>query len=288
MAMDPAFYKKTVDEATDLPSLPTVIAEITEKIRNPTTSANEVAHLIQEDQALTSNVLKLVNSAFYGFPKQVNSITRAIVILGFNKVRNLALSSSVIDAFKGRSLAFDFVKFWQHCMGTAIASDVLAKQLGIKEVDDAFTAGLLHDIGKLVISVSFPRDMDAIVTKVLGGNVLMREAEQEVMEIDHTRVGYWLSQRWGMPAVLVNTIRFHHQPLNARENAPLVHVVHIADAVARTLGIGSGGDELVPEISKDVWDKFGLGASFLDKTMEQTLQGVEKAQAFFELIKGGR
>lgn len=286
MPRDEEEIRKIVEEARDLPSLPTVVAEITEKIRNPSTSASEVAQLIQEDQSLTGNVLRLVNSAFYGFPRQVNSITRAIVILGFNKVGNLALATSVIDAFKGSQGSFDFVAFWKHSLATAVAADVIAKQLDIHEAEDAFTAGLLHDVGKLVIAVCFPAEM-ADIARAASQPRWIRDCEEKILGIDHARAGYWLSQKWGLPPELSNTLRFHHKPLNARQNAQLVHVVHIADVIARSLDVGNGGDPLVPVIEKEIWDNLGLDEARLDAIFSDTVKGLKKAEAFFEMINEG-
>ncbi len=287
MPPDEEKIRKIVEEARDLPSLPTVIAKITEKIRSPSASASEVAQLIQEDQALTGNVLRLVNSAFYGFPRQVNSITRAIVILGFNKVGNLALATSVIDAFRGKAGGgFDFIAFWKHSLATAVATDVLAKQYNIHETEDAFTAGLIHDVGKLVTATVFPKQMDQIARKASQPRWI-RDVEEEILGVDHCRLGYWLAKKWQLSPEITNSIRFHHKPKNARENAQLVHIVHIGDAIARSLAVGNGGDPLVPVIQKEIWDDHDLNAKRLDTILMETLKGLKKAEAFFEMINEG-
>jgi len=279
-------YRKIVESTTELPTLSAVITKINEATASPTTSAPAVAAIIQEDQALSANVLKLVNSSFYGFPKQINSISRAIVILGFRKVRSLALTTSTINAFKGREVNLDISEFWSHCLGTAICAEVMAKHFGLREVDDAFIAGLIHDVGKLVIEICFKEEsskISGIVEK--RSMVWIRDVEEEVMDIDHSRVGFWLIKKWALPENLSAVTRFHHKPLLARQSAPLVHVVHVADIIARSLRVGNGGDETVPEIDKEVWDKLGLGAKILDKLFDETLVGLNKAEAFFDLIR---
>jgi putative nucleotidyltransferase with HDIG domain len=226
----------------------------------------------------------LVYSSFNGFPRKVISITRGFVILGLNKVRNLAISATVIGAFRDKQM--DFTAFWKHSLATAVAADVIAKNLSIHEVDDAFTAGLLHDLGKLVIAVCFPDDLERINILVQEKNCWIGEAETEVFELDHARMGFWLATKWSLPPEIVNSVRFHHKPFNARENLALVHVVHLADIVARALQVGHGGDQVIPAIEKEIWDNFSLDEAKLDFFFEQTLQGLEKADAFFEMIEG--
>jgi putative nucleotidyltransferase with HDIG domain len=280
-----AYYRNIVDKTDELPTLSAVIGKINEATASPTTSASEVAGIIQEDQALSTNVLKLVNSSFYGFPKQINSISRAIVILGFQKVRSLAMTTSTISAFKGKNIGIDMNLFWGHCLGTAICAEATAKHFGLRETDDAFIAGLLHDVGKLVTAICFKEEAMKIYTLINEKNMWIRDAEAEVMEIDHAKIGFWLMKKWNLPENILSVVRFHHKPTLSRQSAPLVHVVHVADALCRSLGVGSGGDNLVPEISTEIWRKLALSDKVIDKLLDDTLEGLSRAEAFFDLIK---
>ena len=153
MALDSAKVRKKIESIDDLPTLPTVASQIIGMASSPMTNAADVGRMIEQDQALTAKVLKLVNSAFYGFPGQIKSIQHAVVIMGFNKVKNVVVTASVFDMAKGRkSDRLDLSRFWQHSLGTAVSAKVATKGLNSAlQPDDAFVGGLVHDIGKLIL-----------------------------------------------------------------------------------------------------------------------------------------
>ena len=175
MTLDVARLEKAIATASDLPTLPHMAKALNRLIRTPQTSASQIGTLISEDQALTAQVLRVVNSAYYGFPRQINNITHSIVILGFNKVRDIVLMSSIIDSFRGKTGEFNFVEFWKHSMATAIATDALGNTLPVSCGDDAFVGGLLHDIGKLVLATSFPEPFGEALATALETNACLKE-----------------------------------------------------------------------------------------------------------------
>ena len=268
-----------------VPTLPTVVAEVNEAIRDPRVNASYVGKIITRDQALCARTLRLVNSAFYGFPREINNITRAIIVMGFNKVRNLALTASVLNAFKTRDQDYDYAGLWKHALGTAIAAEVLAKALKSGESEDAFVAGLLHDIGKLVMALyardAFGKICDHVETK----HVLMLEAEMELYEIDHALVGAWLADSWKFPPKLTRAIRLHHNPTVAREHQELIYITHVSDIICRALEIGNGGDERIPSLNQAVWGGLKLSDAIIDRCMGETYAGLDKAKDFLEMLK---
>lgn len=260
--------------------------KINEVLRDPTANAADVGEIIRQDAALTAKTLKLVNSAFYGFPKKINSITRAIVILGFNKVKNVALSASIFDAFRGvTAKGFDLNQFWEHSLGVAIAAEVISQNLDIDDQGDAFVAGLLHDIGKIIIASNLKNDFVRILQLIQSDDVLMVEAEETVLGANHALIGKWLAERWKFPDNLCASTARHHQPRQAREHRELTYAVHLGDILVRALGVGNGGDLGIPEISDVVWERFDLDRGRLDRLCELILDGVQRAEAFFDLIR---
>lgn len=242
--------------------------------------------MISRDASLTSKTLKLVNSAFYGFPKKINSITRAIVILGFNKIKNIALSASIFETFRGvTGRGFDTKRFWEHSLAVAIATEVVAKDAGLEEQEDAFVAGLLHDIGKIIIAAHLKNEFIAIVKSVEEEGLLMAEAEEKVLGANHALIGKWLGEKWKFPDGLVAPTARHHQPRLAREFRELTYAVHLADILARALGVGNGGDGGIPPIDGVVWDRFDLSTAKIEKLCDAVLEGVDRAGAFLELIR---
>jgi putative nucleotidyltransferase with HDIG domain len=277
--------KAVVGRIDNIPTLPTVVAQVTEAIRDPRVDASHVGQIISRDQALAAKTLRLVNSAFYGFPRKINNITRAIIVMGFNKVRNLALTASVLDAFKSRDKDFDYAGLWKHSLGTAIAAEVLAKAIKSSEIEDAFVTGLLHDIGKLVMALYAKDAFARIRDHVEKNDVLMLNAEMELFEIDHGLVGAWLADEWKFPQKLARAIRLHHNPEAAREYQEIIYITHVADILCRALEIGNGGDKRIPQMSRTVWDALKLNDTTIDSCMTEIYEGLDKAKDFLDLLK---
>lgn len=282
---DPQALHKIVQETRDLPTLPAVVARVGEMVRNPRVSAGDVGKAISEDQALTAKVLRLVNSAFYGFPQQVNSITRAVVILGFSRIRNLALTASVLTALPSRHRAFSVHAFWTHSIATAVASDAIARVLRYTgEEENAFVAGLLHDVGKLAEMHLFADEFGEVLERVARDDSLIGQAEEHVMGVTHAQIGGWLAERWNFPAALSVAIRLHHQPDLAREHRKLAMIVHLADILARAGALGSGGDMRIPVVEPTAWNELGVTRDALDRCMQEMSDGVERSKEFLELL----
>lgn len=286
MALDSARLRATIEAITDLPTLPVVVARITSQIANPSTNAADIGKLIEQDQALTSKVLRLVNSAYYGFPKQIKSIQHAVVILGFNKVKTIIITASVFGAFKGRKPGgLDVRRFWQHSLGTAISSKVVAELIGVGHVaEDAFIGGLLHDIGKVVMDQYQPNIYGPIVKYANDKGILLLEAEQEVMGLTHAKVGEWMMEKWRLPPTIVHMVSDHHSPNSTTERRDLLTAIHVGDIVARSLGIGSGGDRRMPVIDPALAANYSINGEFLDNAVARTVGEVSKAEDFLSLI----
>lgn len=288
MALDSAKLRSTIETITDLPTLPVVVGRITSQIANPSTNAADIGRLIEQDQALTGKVLRLVNSAYYGFPKQIKSIQHAVVILGFNKVKTIIITASVFGAFKNRkSMGLDLERFWQHSLGTAIAAKVAAEAIGMAHAaEDAFIGGLLHDIGKVVLDQYQPTIYGPIVKYANDKGILLLEAEKEVMGVTHATVGEWVMEKWRLPPTIVRMVADHHNPNKSSDRRELVASVHLGDILARALGVGSGGDNRMPEIDSTVATNYGFDQDFFETSLAKIVGEIGKAEDFFKLISG--
>ena len=286
--MDPDFqkYRTVVDTAKDLPTLSSVIHRLHEMIKNPNTSASEIGQLIAQDIALASTTLKLVNSSFYGLSQKVDSVTHAIVILGFNKVKNIALAASILGAFKNRNSSdFDYSGFWEHAIGAATAAEILAKTVRSQYSDEAFISGLLHDQGKLILVQYFPEEYAQVSKLMSQSNITMYESEREVMGFDHSLIGTWLAERWKFPERLSHAIQMHHKPAAARQDTELIQIVHAADIFCRALNIGNGGDPFIPEFDPQVWKQLDFSNDRLDALFGDILTGMADASEFLDLVR---
>ena len=271
----------------DLPTLPVVANNIILITQNPKSSALEVGRAISQDQALVSRILRIANSTFYGFPRKITTITHAIVILGFANIRNLVVTSSILDILpsKRRDGYFDREGFWKHSLACGVTSKLIANRLGIKNVEEVFIWGLLHDFGKLVLDTYFNEDFAQVFRLVKEKEILIREAEEELLGFDHAMVGGRVADKWNLPPALIKVIRFHHNPPQANESMRMVAIVHLADVLCRAIGIGNGGDSKIPCINEDSWKLFGLNKQILKRLFSQMAREIIKAKAFLRFVK---
>ena len=279
--------KKVVEGITGLPTLPSVVTTITKMMQNPRVSAAQIGKVIQSDVALTSKILKLVNSAFYGFPNRISTVTHAIVILGFNAVKSTAMSVSVFESFgKGKEGdIIDRVAFWKHSIGCAAASRVIAKWLNMKELEEAFIAGLLHDIGILILDQFIHDEFVKIVKYAKENDVLLRDAEKAVLDgITHNDIGAWLGRKWNLAPSLIEVIETYPNPSSASSHYQLICIVHVADIFVRSLDIGNAVDKRIPKINKSAWEKLGLKDEDLPSIFKEIIDSAKKAQAFLNMV----
>lgn len=227
----------------EVSTLPSALARILSLAQDEDASAIELAEEISSDQALALKILRTVNSSYYGFARRVQSVSEAVVILGFDEVERLALAISVINIF-GRSneSVRALQQLWRHSLACSIVAGELEHvyRSRVPGIDGARLAGLLHDIGKAVIAQYFPKDMAAVLVRVEQEGETVREAERAVLSgVTHCEIGAWLAEHWGLPPALVEGIGRHHEP-EAAETAPEVAcAVHIANALCNKIGIGS-------------------------------------------------
>ncbi len=276
------------DELQDLPPLPAVIMRVMQTVNDPTTSAADLNRLISADQALASKVLRLVNSSYYGFPRKIATITNAVVILGFNTVRNLTTSLGVFNAFdaRGQQTALDRKAYWAHSMGAAVAAGVIARRKGIgsKSVEEVFIGGLLHDIGKLFLDQYFP-DQYAIAIKLAGAaKISIWESEKTALGVGHALVGKRIAEKWNLPHSLTAMITLHHQPIFAKEFFELTATIQAADQVARKLGLGSAGDTLIPALSPEVDKWLAFSPPVWEAIETETCRKFDESKDFLNVL----
>jgi HD-like signal output (HDOD) protein len=228
-----------------------------ELVDNPRTSAASLARLIGSDQSLTAKILKMANSAYYGFPREISTVNMAIIVMGFNAVRDMGLSLSVFDVFKESpaNRTFDLNRFWEHSIACGVASKVIARKFHHRFAGEAFVAGLLHDIGKVVLNQYMHREFLEIMNLTAQGRIL-DEAEMEVVGAAHGEIGGWLADKWKLPVVISESIRYHHSPWEAKINPVLVATVSIGNYICHLSSLGLSGRQnpLVP--GENTWKIF--------------------------------
>jgi putative nucleotidyltransferase with HDIG domain len=277
-------------ELADLPPLPLVATRLVEALGNTETAVSDLSRLIGMDQAIAAKVLRLVNSSYYGFPRQVTTISQAVVVLGFNTVRNLALAIAAFDKFGlSRHAPLDATKFWEHAVAVAVGSQVLAKRkkLPVKAVEEAFLAGLLHDIGKLFLCQHFPNSYRAALEDAWASKTRISVCEQRHCGETHATVGKRIGERWNLPPGLVATIWRHHEPARAETNFEPTALVNAADALTRATRIGFVGDPLPPTFAPEVTAWLQVDAKMLAEVQQELKSRFEDAREFLQIAARG-
>jgi len=247
----------------DLPTLPAVLNEVSKLVEDPESSTEQIAKVISMDQVLSAKVLKMVNSPIYGFPGRIGSIQHALVLLGFNVIRGVIISTSVFDIMN-ESMA----GLWEHSVGAATAAKIVADRAGFKDPEEFAVAGLLHDLGKVVAAVQMKglkEELDALVAEK---DLTYYEAEKQVLGFSHDMIGSWLAVHWNLPVNIKDSLSHHHKPLLAQNYPQFACVAHVADFCVRLLEYGTGGDEGVQLLDKGALKLLGLSGRDLLSCVE--------------------
>ena len=267
-----------LDGAVELASPPVIYQRLVEVIEDPRSHAGDLAGVISDDPALATRVLKIVNSAFFGFPRRVESISQAVTVIGMTQIRDLALATSVMALFENVSEDLvDVQSFWIHSLACGAGTRSIAVRRGEANAERFFIAGLIHDIGRLVMYVRAGEEMGRVVQLAHESDSAVWKAEREVFGFDHGQVGRALCRRWRLPPSCQEAVGLHHVPHNARQFPVETAAVHIADVVANAMRWGTSGEPRVPGFEKAAWDALGLEVettSSLVQDIHQNLAGL--------------
>lgn len=289
--MDQGKIKAIINGIQDLPTLPLVAQKLQDVMDDPLSSAEDAARVIEGDQSLAAKVLSLVNSAYYGLPREITKISQAVPLLGFRATSQLALSISVINLFNEKEEGrFDREGLWLHSIGCAICAQMTAKKAGYPRPEDCFSGGLLHDVGKLVLDQFLHEELITILEQTEKGEISFLEAERNRLDIDHAIIGEWLARKWKLPLPVVVSIRHHHQPLEEREGFSMsqdcvVDIVRLADTICRHRGVGWNGDKLAPEIVSELWSRLDLNPEDVEEVSDTLKEEVKQSEIFLALME---
>lgn len=276
--------EEIIRRTTDLPVLPEATVAVIQETNKQDVSAQSVAAHIIRDPGLSSRMLRLANSAFYGLSRQINTIPDAVTILGLRTVRNLALVASTYTWMSKpiKGYALEPQDMWRHALGTAAASQIVAEHTHKAPGDVAFCAGLLHDLGKLALSVWFEGRLKSMIQLAETTGLPFDGVERQLLGFDHADVGAALAKKWNLPHIFELTAQYHHRPDDCESGDPIVDAVHIGDYLAMSMGIGLGGDGLIYELSDGALLRMGISCSDLERLTDKVLPAFEKYGLMFK------
>lgn len=262
--------EKLVSGVKTVASLPTLYMRLNEMVGSASASNRDVANLISEDPGLAARLLRIANSSFYGYPSRIDTVTRAVTVIGTRQLTDIVLATSVVDMFEGipREIV-DMESFWRHSIACGVASRILASYRRELNVERHFVTGLLHDIGRLIIYIQMPGQARAAIDEVSARQGLLYEVENRLMGFDHAEVGGVLLQNWGLPESMVMSVTYHHRPSDYEGPDREVSIVHVAEIIANAMQMGSAGEQFVPRLDKAAWESLALPASVIAPTIKQ-------------------
>ena len=256
-----------IEKVSNLPTLPGIVTRIAEMVDSPETTGRMLGREIATDQVISAKVLKLVNSGFYGFSDPISTIQHAVTLLGFNTVKSLVLSSTVLDMMKD-----SLPGLWEHSIACARTCSIIAAHVELDDPEEISTAGLLHDLGKVILRQTMESEFRRIANYVDRADMLFYEAEEKVLGVNHGEMGGWLLEKWALPPRLVEPIVDHHDFRPNRDHAEHTAILHLADILCRAEAFGSGGDRKIPRLAPGALEILKIGIGDVREIMERMVE----------------
>jgi len=281
--------KQVISNIRNLPTPTQVFHQIQKVINDPGVGAGHVAAILAEDPAMSVKVLKLTNSAFYGLAREIESVKQAVVIVGMEAVKNLVLSASVLDMFKADHIDQNYQEtFWRHSLAAAFSCRIMARRIkahGMVDPDAAFSAGLLHDVGKMVVSCFLKDEHEKLVAARAENRTLPDyQLEQQVFGYNHAHIGGVLATQWKLPQKLCDGIMYHHDPAASDTQDPLNYLVNLGDFVAKKTFYDRADSYLVGELDPDVATFCQVGEEEIEALCDLLREEYVKAETFMQMV----
>jgi putative nucleotidyltransferase with HDIG domain len=262
-----------IENIGSLPTVPDTLRKLSRIMEKPNVSLTEIAGFVQSDPALTFRILKMVNSAVYGFPGRIASVSHAIMLLGLNVVKGLLLGVSVFELMQK-----EMTGLYEHSMGCAAAARIIAQKKGLREPEEAYVAGLIHDIGKVVMALEFTKAYEGALAFAETEHISIMQAEKKFFADNHAPLGGVLSERWRFPKKLTEAIQYHHQPRSAVLFPLETAIVHLADILTKARGLGFSGDQIVPIVDDAAFDRLELSEEDIIDVFQELEGSIEATQ----------
>lgn len=280
--------RRAIQKIALLPSIPIILQKIIETSSNPTASAHDLQETIIKDQSISAAILKLANSAYYGYVRGVDDVERAVIIIGFNTAVSVAISVSVLKSISDKMESQEFSKedFWIHTIASGEAAKILAIQMDYEFVSRAYIVGLIHDIGKVVLSFIDPAEFDDAVFEARAVGKPLYECETQIFNFNHQDAGQWLGEKWQLPENIIAGIQYHHKIDSCPDNfITEALIAHAANHIAKSVKFGNSGDEMIHDLHPFVEKKLKLNSKKIEAAKEELQKSREEIDNFLQAIQ---
>ncbi len=283
--------QKKIERIANLPTLPEIVLRVRKIVNSPTTSSQDLANVVGQDLALSAKIIRLANSAFYGVPRSVTNINSAIVVLGFKVINTIVMSLTVFDRFPHdkRTALFNRAAFWRHCTSCALISRFMAERMSVSfpfDAEDAFCAGLLHDIGKVVMEQYLHEDFHRALLHAKKSSAPLYCAEKETLGYTHADVAQWLTSNWGLPSPLQLPMVYHHSPQQARSCNAMVTLTHWADHLCYELKLTIDEVYASPPLDRVSTARLAISEDDVERVKLRLVNELDKVDIFCGIACG--
>ncbi len=268
-----------VEQVEEFPTLPTIYTTLLEVMANPRSTVADVANIISQDIASSTKILKAVNSPIYHLQCEVDTISQAIFYIGFNEVKNLVITLSIMDIFyeKHSEAKFNLIDLWKHSIAVGVITRIIGQLIGIKNIENFFLSGVIHDIGKLFFLKSMKKEYFKVVNYVLENNVTIQEAEEQLMGFNHMQVGTLIAKKWKLPTTITNSIQYHSTGKVKDQIDIQASCVHLANIIARIMEFGFPGDNLVHQPNIEIWKILNIDPGAYPQILPKIVDNYEQS-----------
>jgi len=279
-----SLVKEVLKAAENLPPFPDVVWKVVPLIQKMA-PVNEIEAVIKYDPAITARVLSLSQSPQFARKQKVSCLKDAIVTLGDQQLLQVIMAACASRYYSNDASGYDLAEgeLWEHAVATALMTEIVARHLGREKILTAYTAALLHDIGKTVLHLYVKSYFDSILSLVRENKMRFLEAERQILGVDHQQLGALIARNWRLPAEVVTAIAYHHCPMNAKENNDLLGLVYVADRMVSALGIGAGVDSFLQPNQDDVFQEMGITSQMVEKFLADLIEAFQRTKQFLSV-----
>ncbi len=263
-----------------LPEIPSLVLELNGILSDPLSTADELAQVVSKSPSLTAALLKIVNSSYYSVKSRIDTISRAVTMIGTREINSLALVICTVSVFKGIPKNFlDMHSFLKHSFTCGLISRIIAASRDIRQTEQLFISGLLHDIGRVIIFTRYPEQAESVFRQCISTKDLLYNKENKYLGCIHSDVAGYLLHKWNFPSIIVDSVSHHHNPLRAN-NPIYATIVHLSDIIVNALGVGSSGERYVPPLNLESWKKLNLSPSSFEVIIRQAIHQLSVIEPF--------